>query len=171
MSNLDANSDIAHGAGVSYSVGDERFGNNKTVFGIHLYGPLPVTLQVGSEPDHTYSFDINSVSASTLGVLDVNVKDMDGIGARDGIAKVKSAINTNSQERAHLGAVQGRLDHIIKNLDNVVENTTAAESRIRDTDMASEMQYYSNSQIIAQAGQTLLAQANQSKQGVLNLLQ
>ena len=106
-----------------------------------------------------------------MGVADINVKDEDGSGGMDGIEKVKNAINTNSMERAKLGAVQNRLEHIIKNLDNVVENTTASESRIRDTDMASEMQYYANTKIIAQAGQTVLAQANQSKQGVLNLLQ
>ena len=74
-------------------------------------------------------------------------------------------------ERSNLGAVQNRLEHMIKNLDNVVENTTAAESRIRDTDMASEIQKNSNLSIIQQAGQTILAQANQSKQGVLTLLQ
>ena len=73
-------------------------------------------------------------------------------------------------QRAKLGAVQNRLEHTINNLDNVVENTTSAESAIRDTDMATEMVRYSNNQILAQAGQAMLAQANQSNQGVLSLL-
>lgn len=84
---------------------------------------------------------------------------------------VKSAISDVSKARANLGAMQNRLEHTIRNLDNIVENTTAAETSIRDTDMAAEMVKYSNNSIIAQAGQTLLAQANQSKQGVLALLQ
>ncbi len=86
-------------------------------------------------------------------------------------AFVRSAISDISETRANLGAIQNRLEHTINNLDNVVENTTAAESSIRDTDMAAEMVKYSNSNIISQAGQTLLAQANQTKQGVLALLQ
>ena len=76
-----------------------------------------------------------------------------------------------SEQRSALGAVQNRLEHTINNLDNVVENTTAAESQIRDTDMATEMVKYSNNNILAQAGQAMLAQANQSNQGVLSLLQ
>ena len=86
-------------------------------------------------------------------------------------AFAKSAIKTVSQQRSDLGAVQNRLEHTINNLDNVVENTTAAESAIRDTDMASEMVKYSNNNILTQAGQAMLAQANQSNQGVLSLLQ
>ena len=85
-------------------------------------------------------------------------------------AFAKSAIKTVSQQRSDLGAVQNRLEHTIKNLDNVVENTTAAESQIRDTDMASEMVKYSNNNILMQAGQSMLAQANQTNQGVLSLL-
>jgi len=85
-------------------------------------------------------------------------------------AFAKSAIKTVSQQRSDLGAVQNRLEHTINNLDNVVENTTAAESQIRDTDMASEMVKYSNNNILSQAGQAMLAQANQTNQGVLSLL-
>jgi len=85
-------------------------------------------------------------------------------------AFAKSAIKTVSEQRSTLGAVQNRLEHTINNLDNVVENTTAAESQIRDTDMASEMVKYSNNNILTQAGQAMLAQANQSNQGVLSLL-
>ena len=86
-------------------------------------------------------------------------------------AFVKSALKTVSQQRSDLGAIQNRLEHTINNLDNVVENTTSAESRIRDTDMASEMVKYSNNNILTQAGQAMLAQSNQSNQGVLSLLQ
>jgi flagellin len=82
----------------------------------------------------------------------------------------KAAIQTVSQQRSDLGAIQNRLEHTINNLDNVVENTTSAESAIRDTDMATEMVKYSNNNILAQAGQAMLAQANQSNQGVLSLL-
>ena len=83
---------------------------------------------------------------------------------------VKKALETVSTQRSELGAIQNRLEHTIRNLDNVVENTTAAESQIRDTDMAAEMVKYSNNNILAQAGQSMLAQANQSNQGVLSLL-
>ena len=82
----------------------------------------------------------------------------------------KEALNTVSKQRSDLGAIQNRLEHTINNLDNVVENTTSAESAIRDTDMATEMVTYSNNNILAQAGQAMLAQANQSNQGVLSLL-
>jgi flagellin len=90
--------------------------------------------------------------------------------ARAAIDNIGAAIKLVSARRSQLGAVQNRLEHTIKNLDNVVENTTAAESQIRDTDMASEMVKYSNNNILQQAGQSMLAQANQSNQGVLSLL-
>ncbi len=87
------------------------------------------------------------------------------------ISAVQEAINRVSSQRSALGAIQNRLEHTVANLDNVAENTQAAESRIRDTDMASEMVEYSKNQILAQAGQSMLAQANQATQGVLSLLQ
>jgi flagellin len=87
------------------------------------------------------------------------------------IGSVESAIKNLNEKRANLGAVQNRLEHTINNLDNVAENTQAAESRIRDTDMATEMVKYANTNILAQAGNAMLAQANQSNQGVLSLLQ
>ena len=90
--------------------------------------------------------------------------------AQSSIAVVKTAIKNVSTMRSALGAIQNRLEHTIKNLDNVVENTTAAESQIRDTDMATEMVRYSNNNILAQAGQAMLAQSNQANQGVLSLL-
>ena len=91
--------------------------------------------------------------------------------ADNAIETIKEAIQKVSTQRSALGAVQNRLEHTINNLDNVVENTTSAESAIRDTDMATEMVKYSNNNILAQAGQAMLAQSNQSNQGVLSLLQ
>ena len=85
-------------------------------------------------------------------------------------AFVKSAISDVSETRSDLGAIQNRLEHTISNLDNIVENTTSAESAIRDTDIATEMVKYSNNNILLQAGQSMLAQANQANQGVLSLL-
>ena len=90
--------------------------------------------------------------------------------AQNSISTIKAAIKAVNEQRSNLGAIQNRLEHTINNLDNVVENTTSAESAIRDTDMATEMVKYSNNNILAQAGQAMLAQANQSNQGVLSLL-
>lgn len=163
--NASANADIAEQTAVTYS----RNGNDG-IFKLHFYGPLPVSLQVGTEKDHTIDFKLGVVNAASLGIFDINVKDMDGSGARDGMDKVKEAISRTSSERSKLGAVQNRLEHTIKNLDNIAENTQAAESVMRDTDMADEMVRYSNANIIAQAGQSMITQANQSNQGVLNLL-
>ena len=89
----------------------------------------------------------------------------------DAISPFKGALSSVSSMRSYYGAMQNRLEHTIRNLDNVVENTTASESQIRDTDMAEEMVRYSNNNILAQAGQAMLAQANQTNQGVLSLLQ
>ena len=87
------------------------------------------------------------------------------------MCSVQKAISKVSEQRSKLGAIQNRLEHTIANLDNIAENTQSAESRIRDTDMAEEMVEYSKNNILAQAGQSMLAQANQSTQGVLSLLQ
>ncbi len=91
--------------------------------------------------------------------------------AKNAMMAIKTALQKISEQRSNLGSIQNRLEHTIKNLDNVVENTTSAESQIRDTDMAEEMVRYSNNNILAQAGQSMLAQANQTNQGVLSLLQ
>ncbi len=163
--NLEANSEVADSVVVSPVTK-----GGKTDYTIHFYGSLTLNLQVGSNSEDTFTFKIKTVNASTLGIYDIYVKDNDGSGALDGIDKVKEAIVRNSAERSNLGATQNRLEHTIRNLDNVVENTTAAESRIRDTDMASEIQLNSNAEILAQAGQAMMAQANQSKSGVLSLL-
>ena len=134
-------------------------------------GALSFNLHVGadSSSDNKISVKIDSMSAAGIGVKDLNVStEADATAAIDRIAE---AIQKVSSQRSSLGAVQNRLEHTIANLDNVVENTTSAESRIRDTDMASEMVEYSKNNILAQAGQSMLAQANQSTQGVLSLLQ
>ena len=112
-------------------------------------------------------FKVATKAATTVSTP--NVRDYQQ--ATGTITMVQNAINNVSSQRSALGALQNRLEHTIANLDNVAENTQAAESRIRDTDMASEMVEYSKNQILAQAGQSMLAQANQSNQGVLSLLQ
>ena len=132
---------------------------------------LILNLHVGADSDQTnkISIAIDSMSAKGIGVdgLDVSTE----AGATSSIDTIKDAIQKVSSQRSSLGAVQNRLEHTINNLDNVVENTTSAESRIRDTDMAKEMVNYSKNNILAQAGQSMLAQANQANQGVLSLLQ
>jgi len=125
-------------------------------------------LQVGANSGNTISLSINNMKASKIGVGSVSVTSEAAAGSA--IDSIKTAIKSVSSMRSTLGAVQNRLEHTIKNLDNVVENTTAAESSIRDTDMASQMVEYSKNNILAQAGQSMLAQANQSNQGVLSLL-
>ena len=120
----------------------------------------------GTTADKTMSTETATALITKFqGTGDVNTTDFASLNAC-----VKSALRTVSTQRSDLGAVQNRLEHTIKNLDNVVENTTSAESSIRDTDMASEMVKFSNNNILTQAGQAMLAQANQSNQGVLSLL-
>ena len=111
-----------------------------------------------------------AMTAKNLGIQNLNVVDNTGIAATYAIDAIADAVQKVSDQRSALGAIQNRLEHTIANVDNVVENTTAAESRIRDTDMASEMVTYSKNNILAQAGQSMLAQANQATQGVLSLL-
>ena len=125
-------------------------------------------LQVGAESNQHIDMNIEKMDAGALSVSGTEAKTVTGAQALN--AAVKTAIKRVSTQRSNLGAVQNRLEHTIKNLDNVVENTTAAESSIRDTDMAEEMVRYSNQNILQQAGQSMLAQANQSTQGVLSLL-
>ena len=134
---------------------------------------LAFDLHVGADADMTNKIGVNiaSMDSKGLGISGINVKDDSGVAATYAIDAIADAISTVSAQRSALGAVQNRLEHTINNLDNVVENTTSAESRIRDTDMAEEMVNYSKNNILAQAGQSMLAQANQSNQGVLSLLQ
>ena len=125
-------------------------------------------LQVGSLSGQKIEISIRNMNASSLNVHELKMSSFQDAG--EAMDRIQAAINNVSSQRSQLGAVQNRLEHTIANLDNVVENTTAAESRIRDTDMAEEMVNFSKNNILAQAGQSMLAQANQSNQGVLSLL-
>lgn len=129
-----------------------------------------ITVQVGAanKDEQRIQIKIASISTGKLGIKSVDVKTLDG--ARTAISAITKAIAKVSSIRSGLGAIQNRLEHTIANLDNVVENTTAAESQIRDTDMAATMVEYTKNNILLQAGQAMLAQANQSTQGVLALL-
>ncbi|MBO6147928.1 MAG: flagellin [Lachnospiraceae bacterium] len=164
-----------------------------------LSGSGNFKLQVGADNknDNTISVSIASITATTIGVnmldgsfntpnsvADISgskwtkigdcknsgINMLSGTNAARSIDFISNAIKEVSMRRSELGAIQNRLEHTIKNLDNVIENTTAAESAIRDTDMATEMVQFSKNNILAQAGQSMLAQANQSNQGVLSLL-
>ena len=134
-------------------------------------GKLSFNLHVGADSatDNKIAVKIDSMSAAGIGVKDLKVDTENDATAT--IDRISEAISKVSSQRSSLGAVQNRLEHTIDNLDNIVENVTAAESRIRDTDMADEMVKFSKNNILTQAGQSMLAQANQSTQGVLSLLQ
>ncbi len=135
-------------------------------------GALTLTLHVGADAtkNNQISVEMDAMSAESLGIEGIDVGGADDTNALNAIETIKAAIQKVSTQRSALGAIQNRLEHTINNLDNVVENTTSAESQIRDTDMATEMVKYSNNNILAQAGQAMLAQANQANQGVLSLL-
>ena len=126
-------------------------------------------LQVGALSGQSIKISIGPMKATNLGLSSHDVDSFAAAGAT--MKAVQAAISKVSDQRSALGALQNRLEHTIANLDNVAENTQTAESRIRDTDMAEEMVNYSKNNILAQAGQSMLAQANQSTQGVLSLLQ
>lgn len=139
---------------------------------------LIFNLHVGAESDrrNKISAAIQTLTSAGIGIdklasYNIGIVDETGNNATDAIDVVGDALQAISEQRAALGAVQNRLEHTVKNLDNIVENTTAAEAAIRDTDMAEEMVRYANSNILQQAGQSMLAQANQAKEGVLSLLQ
>ncbi|MBR2402667.1 MAG: hypothetical protein IKB01_07865 [Lachnospiraceae bacterium] len=134
-------------------------------------GGKGVILQVGANEGQTMSFAIDDMSSTALGVNASNVDVSTQQGASDSISNIDEAIQKVSKQRSLLGAVQNRLEHTIANLDNTAENLQAAESGIRDVDMASEMVTMSKYNILQQAGQSMLAQANQATQGVLSLLQ
>ena len=133
---------------------------------------LQFTLHVGADADENNKIatTIDTMDSAGLGVKGLNLVDKTGAKATYAIDSIADAVAKVSAQRSALGAVQNRLEHTIANLDNVVENTTSAESEIRDTDMAEEMVNYSKNNILAQAGQAMLAQANQANQGVLSLL-
>ena len=157
----------ANGNDVTANVQGSQFSAKATT------GALTLSLHVGADAtsNNQISLDITAMSAERLGVAGLKVDGSDDTNALSAVDTIKEAIQKVSTQRSALGAIQNRLEHTINNLDNVVENTTSAESQIRDTDMATEMVKYSNNNILAQAGQAMLAQANQSNQGVLSLLQ
>ena len=137
-----------------------------------LNSAVDLSLHVGadSSADNKINMNIAMMSAKGLGINGLKVNGDNSDNATGAIDTIAAALQKVSNQRASLGAVQNRLEHTIANLDNVVENTQAAESAIRDTDMATQMVTYSNNQILAQAGQAMLAQSNQANQGVLSLL-
>ena len=159
---------------ISYTESDGVFSvklaSTMTVNAAAIVDDLEFNLHVGADSSMTNKIGVSiaSMSADGLGVSGIKVTSEKN--ATDAIDVIAEAIQKVSKQRSDLGAVQNRLEHTINNLDNVVENTTAAESRIRDTDMADQMVEFSNLNILAQAGQSMLAQANQSNQGVLSLL-
>ena len=126
-------------------------------------------LQIGSLSGQSISISVSNMNATSLGVNALKVSSFSGAG--EAMSKIQAAIDKVSTQRSKLGALQNRLEHTINNLDTTSENTQAAESRIRDTDMADEMVQYSKNNILSQAGQSMLSQANQQTQGVLSLLQ
>ena len=156
------------------AVGNETTLNTKDIgMTQDMVKDLSFELHVGADgtANNKITLNIMNMSARGLGVNGLSVAGTDDTNAVAAIDTIKEAIQLISTQRSALGAVQNRLEHTINNLDNVVENTTAAESQIRDTDMASEMVKFSNNNILAQAGQAMLAQSNQANQGVLALLQ
>lgn len=128
-------------------------------------------LQVGANANQTIKIDINALKSVVGSSLDKNLTTATATNAQSAITVVQNSIEKLSKLRSKLGAVQNRLEHTVANLDNISENTQSSESRIRDTDMAEEMVQYSKNNILQQAGQSMLAQANQANQGVLSLLQ
>ena len=162
---------------VNNAPAEETAGEPSNVFEIttgsaEVANTLTFNLHVGADADMTNKINVGfeAMTAEYLGIAGLDVSDDTGLGATYAVDAILDAIQKVSTQRSALGAVQNRLEHTIANLDNVVENTTAAESQIRDTDMATEMVKYSNNNILAQAGQAMLAQANQANQGVLSLL-
>lgn len=147
------------GPGTAYSAEDPKI----------LRNPAIISLQIGSEAGQQLDIELPSISTQLLGIDSTDVST--ATGAKAGINAFKGATAYVSKERSRMGAYQNRLEHTIQNLDNIVENTQAAESAIRDTDMAKMMVEFSNNNILTQASQAMLAQANQSQQGILQLLQ
>ena len=128
-------------------------------------------LQVGANANQTIQIDIDALKSVVGSSLNKNLTTSTATNAQSAITVVQNSIEKLSKLRSKLGAVQNRLEHTVANLDNISENTQSSESRIRDTDMAEEMVQYSKNNILQQAGQSMLAQANQANQGVLSLLQ
>ena len=161
---------------ISSKTGINAVVNGKTNTSIDLKPSSKATgkgieLQIGANEGQTMSFTLDDMSADALGVGGNNVDLSTQENAKTATTTIDAAIKKVSSARGRMGAVQNRLEHTINNLDTASENLQTAESRIRDTDMAEEMVNYSKNSILAQAGQSMLAQANQANQGVLTLLQ
>jgi len=166
---VDKNSAITFGL-----TGGAGLGDTDAFFGQDKYdvqdGGKGVTLQVGANYGQTIEFGINDMSSRALGVDGTKVNVSTQTGAQNSIENIDAGIAAVSKQRSLLGAIQNRLEHTISNLDNTAENLQSAESGIRDVDMASEMVQFSKNNILQQAAQSMLAQANQANQGVLSLL-
>ena len=162
----------AGGAATVYKDGCTQISFKITEGKVNIKQGLQIGLHVGADADgsNKITFAINSMNSAGLGIKGLNVVDETGAKATYAIDSIADALTKVSEQRSTLGAIQNRLEHTIANLDNVVENTTSAESEIRDTDMAEEMVEYTKNNILSQAGQAMLAQANQATQGVLSLL-
>ena len=146
-----------------------NFNGQKLLDGTLSGTAAALTLQVGPSAVETIKVEVKSMAASGLGVSGLVISNIGSANAS--ISKINTAINTVSTQRANLGAIQNRLEHTISNLGVTAENMTAAESRIRDVDMAKEMMEFTKNNILSQAATSMLAQANQTPQGVLQLLQ
>jgi flagellin len=155
----------ALGKEITRIAGETEFNTQKIISADGSYA-----FQVGANSGQTITLQIASMNATALGIANSIVSIVDNASANASITRINSAIETVSKERSNLGAVQNRLEHTIKNLETGAENITAAESRVRDVDMAKEMMNFSKNNILSQAAQAMLAQANQAPQGVLQLL-
>ena len=144
--------------------------NQKKLLDGTLSGGSKVNFQIGADCGVSMSLEITSMSAGALGVAAISAEVVDFAKATAAICTINDAIEKVSTQRSQLGAAQNRLEHTIKNLDNASENIQASESRIRDVDMAKEMMEFTKNNILQQASQAMLAQANQAPQGVLQLL-
>jgi len=160
-------------------IADEtEFNGKKLLNGDFAAASKAINLQVGANANQKISFTVSDMHAAQIGAAATGSVSLDHAASKMGsyddatkfLSTIDNAIKAVSDQRSNLGAVQNRLEHTIANADNTAENLQAAESRIRDVDMADEMVKYSKSSILQQAGQSMLAQANQSTQGVLSLL-
>ncbi len=145
--------------GVAYSIDDiQDFARSQKVH-----------IQAGCEPGQHINIDLPFISTPVMGISQVDARTQEGADA--GIIAFKKAIEYVSGERSRMGAYQNRLEHTINNLDNVVENTQASESRIRDADIAKLMVEHVINQVLSQTGQAMMVQSNQNREGILSLLQ
>jgi len=160
------------GTADSKGISDRTQFNGKTLLDgtYKLSGGSTLTFQIGANADQKVELTIEDMSAEGLGVNDIDVTDFTTTNFDTQLGKVDNAIEKVSQQRSKLGAMQNRLEHTIKNLDNAAENLQAAESRIRDVDMAKEMMEFTKQSILQQASTAMLAQANNLHSTVLKLL-